>query len=86
MGSQESGRRWSPGRGTGGEGSSLPQGWRRGGRKASVGSGGWKAGRVIWSCCPRKLRATPWIMGAAVPFTLCHVLATTKWKLLLLET
>lgn len=24
-------------------------------------------------------------MGAAVPFILCHVLATVKWKLLLLE-
>lgn len=45
VGSQESGRRWSPGVGTGGGGSSLDHGWRREGRKAFVGTGGWKAGR-----------------------------------------
>lgn len=46
----------------------------------------WLEGRQgIWSHCPRKLSATPWMMGAAVPFILCHVLATVKWKLLLLE-
>lgn len=44
-----------------------------------------EARQVIWSCCLRKLSATPWIMGAAVPFTPCHVLATTKRKLLLLK-
>lgn len=85
VGSQESGGRWSPGVGTGGGGSSLDHGRRRGCRKAFVRHW-WLEGRqVIWSHCPRKLSATPWIMGAAVPFILCCVLASIKWKLLLLE-
>lgn len=84
MGSQESGKRQSPGRGRK-RGLIPASGVEKRGQESLCRQWWLEARQVIWSCCPRKLSATPWIMGAAVPFTPCHVLATTKRKLLLLK-